>query len=322
MAAASAVIADTPTTTGCQPDPGAVIAALPLGGTFHGHGCYAVPNGLKITRPVTIDGGIYIDTNTTLPPFTHHGAPQLTPIIDVVSTGHVTLKNLVVQGTNMDGGFHPALVGQAGIKLESTRNTVITNVVTNHTFGDGLELWFNTRPGYGYPVTNLSVDGLIVRHAGRQGVTVGHVSGATLNNVTVLQAADSGIDFESDLPHVGSGNVVITNSNICYCGARTSINSIDYLSGPMILSNNILAGHVVVRNPQSSYGFTIIGGSLALPRNSPGTPPSGVYASGAAHIKFVGVEFSLIPGPNPPDGRYMMATDTSVITVIHELPHP
>ena|GEM_PF-3741391 len=311
----SAAMADPTTTTECKPDPSALISALPSGGTFHGDGCYSVPYGVKITHPVTIDGGTYFDSNTTPPPFTGHGQPQLNPIIDVVSTGHVTLENLVVQGTNADGGYHWALVGQAGIKLESTRNTVITNVTTNHTFGDGLELWIDFRPGHGGPVTNLTVDGLTVRHAGRQGVTFGHVSGATLNNVAVLQAADSGIDFESDLPHVGSGNVTIANSTICYCGARTSINSVDYLSGPVQLTNDTLAGHVVVENPQSAFGFTVTGGSLALPRVSPGTPPSGIYASRDAHIKFIGVRFSLLPGTNRPDGRYLLATDNSTITV-------
>jgi hypothetical protein len=315
LALVSAATADQTTTRDCNSDPSALISALPWGGTFHGHGCYSVNNGIKITKPVTLDGGIYIDSNTTPPPFTGHGQPQLNPIIDVVSTGHVTLENLVVQGTNADGSYHPALVGQAGIKLQSTRNTVITNVTTSHTFGDGLELWFDTRPGYGYPVTDLTVNGLTVWEAGRQGITFGNVSGATLNNVRVLQAADSGIDFESDLPHVGSGNVTIANSTICYCGARTSINSIDYLSGPVQLTNDTLAGHFVVENPQSANGFTMTGGSLALPRVSPGTPPSGIFASRGAHIRFIEVKFSLLPGTNRPDGRNLLSTDTSTISV-------
>ena len=159
---------------------------------------------------------------------------------------------------------------------------MITNVTTDHTFGDGLELWTDQRPGYGYPVTDLTVNGLTVRHAGRQGITFGDVSGATLTDVAVLQAADSGIDFESDLPLLGSGNVTIANSTVCYCGARTSINSIDYLSGPVQLTNDTLAGHFVVENPQSANGFTMTGGSLALPRFSPGTPRPGSLPAGAA----------------------------------------
>jgi len=131
----------------------------------------------------------------------------------------------------------------------------------------------------------------------------------------VLSAADSGIDFESDTPHVGSGNVTIANSTICYCGARTSINSIDYLSGPVLLVNDTLAGHFVVEHPQSPFGFSMVGGSLALPRVSPGTPPSGVYASRGGHIKFSGVRFSLISGTLRPDGRNFMPTDTSTISV-------
>ena len=311
----STAAANHTTTRYCKADPSALISALPSGGTFHGDGCYYVPNGIKITKPVTIDGGIYFDANTTPPPFTGHGQPQLNPIIDVVSTGHVTLENLVVQGTNADGGYHWELVGQAGIKLQSTRNTVITNVITSRTFGDGLELWTDQRPGYGYPVTDLTVNGLIVRRAGRQGITFGHVSGATLNNVSVLEAADSGIDFESDLPQVGSGNVTIANSTVCYCGARTSINSIDYLSGPVQLTNDTLAGHFVVENPQSANGFTMTGGSLALPRVSPGTPPAGIFASRGGHIRFIGVKFSLLPGTIRPDGKNVLATVTSTISV-------
>ena len=48
----------------CAPSPQAAIADLPAGGTFVGSGCYSVPNGLHLTKPVTIDGGSYVDSST------------------------------------------------------------------------------------------------------------------------------------------------------------------------------------------------------------------------------------------------------------------
>ncbi len=47
-----------PSLAGCQPDPAPAIAALPPGGEFVGTGCY-LTSGILITKPVTIDGGVY-----------------------------------------------------------------------------------------------------------------------------------------------------------------------------------------------------------------------------------------------------------------------
>ena len=83
-------------------DPAAAIEALPVGGVFHGSGCY-ITGGIVITKPVTIDGGTYND-----PVDTYTGRGSVLPIIRVKDTSYVTIENVVLNGANTVGGFHLA----------------------------------------------------------------------------------------------------------------------------------------------------------------------------------------------------------------------
>src|SRR6202011_6071120 len=175
----------------CKPDPAAAIAALPSGGVFNGSGCYKTA-GILITKPVTIDGGTFIDPVVTE---LTHGYDGIEPIIRIKDTSGVTVQNVTVTGLNSDGGYHRDLVGQEGIRVLSSANITLTNIITNNTFGDGLILGF--QPGRPRS-TNITVNGLVVNSAGRQGVTVAYATNSTLNDVTINSSADAGWDFESD----------------------------------------------------------------------------------------------------------------------------
>ncbi len=54
------VVAKPITSPRCKANPAARIAALPAGATFTGTGCYKT-TGIRITKPITIDGGTYND---------------------------------------------------------------------------------------------------------------------------------------------------------------------------------------------------------------------------------------------------------------------
>jgi len=247
----------------CQSDPSALIAALPSGGTFHGTGCYTVPNGIVIARPhVTIDGGFYYD-----PTKRGHG---IQPIIKILQVSGTTIENVALAGANVSGGTRARLVGEAGIKTESSSDTTITNVVTSNTFGDGLELWF---AGPHHPATtDTTVNGLTVVQAGRLGVTPAFVYGLNMNDVNVVSSAGPGIDFESDSPDVGSGNVAISNSTFQF------VNLVESWSGPITFTNCALRGHIVVGNAPGA--ITINGGSFAIPHRMHGTPSAGIQMTG------------------------------------------
>ena len=259
VAAAPTHSAGRPLRNRCQSDPSALIAALPAGSTFHGTGCYTVRNGIVIDTPdITIDGGFYYD-----PTMRGH---SIQPIIKILQVSGTTIENVVLAGANVTGGIHAKLVGEAGIKTESSSNTTIANVVTSDTFGDGLELWF---AGPHHPATtDTTVNGLTIIHAGRLGVTPAFVYGLSMNGVNVVSSAGPGIDFESDFAGIGSGYVAISNSTFQF------VNLIESWSGPITFTDCALRGHIVVGNAPGR--ITINGGSLMIPREMHGTPSAGI----------------------------------------------
>ncbi len=74
------------------------------------------------------------------------------------------------------------MVGEEGVQLISSSGVTLDNITTNDTFGDGLILAFTPRQP---PSTNITVNDYTVNNAGRQGVTVAYVNGATLDGVTI-----------------------------------------------------------------------------------------------------------------------------------------
>ena len=276
-----------PSPATCQPDPSVAIAALPSGGTFTGTGCYNVPNGIRITQPVTINGGIYNDPSTTGAVGVGYGGIQ--PVISIRDTHNVTLKNLSIVGGNPDGGYHSSQVGQTGIRVLSSDHVTIANVRTSNTFGDGLTL-FADLPKNKNPVSNLVVSNLTVTHAGRQGVTTAALSNAVLTNVNVVSAAAVGLDAESDLTGIGMGHVTFNHLT------AKGINLIDFLTGPIVFNNSVMSGHVVI-GKASTFPITVNHGTLTLPSSSHGYPPAGIYMPHGGNLTFAGTAVTR-PLPN------------------------
>ena len=264
----------------CQPDPSAQIAALPAGGTFTGSGCYTVPNGIRITKSVTLDGGTYIDPSNTPP-----AKGSFKPVIQAYETQGVTLENLAVQGGNPNGGYHGSLVGQSGIELISSSDVVISNVSTSQTLGDGLELWANV-PKNKTPNANVTVDGLTVNTAGRDGISPSNVTDSTFTNVSIGATGLVGVNLESDIKGIGAGNVTFANST--WTGTYVQ----EALTGPVNVTSDTLRGHVVIRtHVPVAYPITFNGGSLAIGH---WTIP-GVEVQGPTGATFSGMTFTHQP---------------------------
>lgn len=259
----------------CQSDPAAQIAALPAGSTFNGTGnCYTT-EGLTLTKPVVINGGTFNDPDVrgdTSAPFN--------PIITIKQTSGVTVENVTLNGTNTAGGYHGnPYVGEVGIKVTASNNVELDNVTTNATFGDGLEFGFSPRKP---PNVNMRVNGYTVNQAGRQGVTVAFLFGASLDGVTVNSAADTGVDFESDVG-VGSGDVFFQNANI-----HKSVWLQEPLQSPISFTDSTLSGHVIDRGGAATSMTPVMftGGSLTIARRISGTPPGGIWIDGPGNLVF------------------------------------
>ena len=257
----------------CQPDPSAQIAALPAGGTFTGSGCYTVPNGIRLTKSVTLDGGTYIDPSNAKP-----AKGGFRPVIQVYDTSGVVLENLTIQGGDPTGAYHAPLVNQSGIDLISSSNVTIANDSISQTFGDGLELWTN-----GGPNTDVVVTGLSINNVGRNGISPSDVANSTFTGVRIGNTGLTGVDFESDINNIGAGYVTISNSS--WNGTYIQ----EALSGPISFVDDSLSGHIVMTvRTKLLYPITFSAGKLAIGHWT----RAGVFARGPGAMVFNGTTFT------------------------------
>lgn len=283
----------------CKADPAPQIAALPPGGTFIGSGCYDTAGIVVTQNDVTLNfnGGWLLDSADR-------------PVIDVKNATGDTVENVHVDGTNPSGSFVPANVYQAGVELQSTVKTTLTNVTTWATGGDGLELWTD-EPVTGRNVGQLTVDNYKVSDAGRMCVTLGFVYNASLTGVDCASQADDAFDFESDDPGIGNGYVSISNSSGRY------VNDNAASLGPITFTDCNLSEIVWDDSAANGYPFTINGGTLDLVRTPHGTPPGAVTASGRGDLVLnnVGVTRNWLGSTLPLSGYSYVVTGVSSLTL-------
>ena len=278
---------DTTCSQPATPNLQTYLDSLPDGSVFRSSttACYLVPLGIVLTHPITIVGGTFYDTTDTRTAGTLDNS--LKPIILIKGTSRVSLSGVTAMGTNIGGDFAHRLVGQAGIKIMSSNNVTLTDVTAKNTYGDGLELVANFGNPVDTPVTGLSVEGFTTINAGRQGVTLAEVSSSVLNHVNVINPADAGFDFESDLAGVGSDNVTISN---CTDTAGFRLN--EFFSGPINITGCTGFHHVSLISPTSNAPITFTGGTLLCKRAiiQPCIDQNG------GSLTFVGVTIDRMPG--------------------------
>ncbi len=192
------------------PTPGPFVA----GQTYTLTGCQTVPpGGFSIPSGVTINGGAFLDSNNKQCPYprcapgTNRGRPAFT-----VRGSGATLENLSITGANV-GGYHDKLAFNAGVELEGSAGTTISNVHVGHVFGDCL----NLEPLRGAAssiistVTGLTVTAFSGSACGRNGLTCASVNGATFTGLTIGSNGQDPIDCEADQTHgEGAKNLTIT----------------------------------------------------------------------------------------------------------------
>ena len=253
----------------------AYLDALPDGAVFTSppSACYLVNEGVKITHPLGIVGGRFQDdSNTVAAPVPGKPAPSLHPVILIKQASDVTIEGVDLVGANDKGGYHAALVGQTGIDVRSSSNVTIADVTTLDTYGDGLTL--SNAAGAGKD-DDITVDGLTITRAGRQGITPDFVSGATFSHVDIVSEADSAWDFESDLPQMGTGNITITDSTW-----NGRINVIEPLTGPLAFDHDSSSGSFFLDDSKEPQLVTVTDSTMLLPANDFGDPTAGIVEHG------------------------------------------
>jgi hypothetical protein len=234
----------------------AYLAALPSGATFDAPpgACYLVDEGVIVSHPLTIVGGTYRDQSTTRPTT---GYQVLHPVIRIIDTSDVTLSHLSVFGADTTGLYREQLSTEAGVKVVSSSHVTLDDITVSDTFGDGLELVADLTHHITTPDTDLVVDGYTTDHTGRQGITFAEVSGATLTDVHVSSPWFDGFDFESDIPGMGSGNVRISD-----CTYDHSANLVEYLTGPITITDCAGSSAVALGSQHSDQPVRFVGGSV------------------------------------------------------------
>jgi len=326
--ASPVVLGPTPTSTPVSPVPprsaiatdcstnvstvlNAYLNALPNGAVFASPAtaCYLVDKGIKITHPLVIIGGKFVDQSTTVPPAVPgRGAPSLHPIILINYTSDVTIEDVNLVGADTTGAYRPALVGQSGIDVRSSSNVTIVNATTLDTFGDGLTLFL--APGHG-PDRDITVKGLTITKAGRQGITPAFVSGADFTNVNIVSAADNAWDFESDIRGVGSGGITITDSTW-----KGPVNMIEPLNGPLTFIGDSSSGRLTFDDRAKNQPVLVEYSTLLLPADDPVELPAGVILRGG-EMTFSHDVLGRQPSKRPPTGRAWLVTDGGQIVFNH-----
>jgi hypothetical protein len=287
----------------------AYLAALPDGSVFTSpaSACYLVDEGINIRHPLTIVGGRFEDDSDTVPArIPGREAPSLHPIILIKETSDVTIDGVDLVGANPTGKYHPALVGQSGVDIRSSSDVTVRDVTTLDTFGDGMTVFVASGKGKD---RNITVDGLTITRAGRQGITPAFVSGATFSHVDIVSAADSAWDFESDLPSMGTGDITISDSTW-----RGRVNLIEPLTGPLTFDHDQGSGSLLL-DDGTDQPIIVSDSTLLLPANDWGDPSAGIVLH-AGTATFSHDVLGREPSKKPPTGPAWHAAGTSHLTFI------
>jgi hypothetical protein len=150
----------------------------------------------------------------------------LAPIIRVNETDDIMLENLTLVGGHTSSSLDSSLVGEAGIEVRSSTGVTIDNVAATNTYGDGLD---------------------------------------TFSNITLTHSATDGIDFESDLSGVGSGDVTFNTVTL-----DDKLNMVEALTGPVAFNNMTFDGATrSLINATIGQPITFYQTSFLCERNSP-----------------------------------------------------
>ena len=131
--------------------------------------------------------------------------------------------------------------------------------------------------------------------------------------MNVVSSADTGWDFESDIPGVGSANVTVTNFS------GKGVRMIEALHGPITFNNPNVSGSITLTNEAaaSAQPVTFNNGNILIKSVYSGTPPAGVWVKGPGNLTFNNVTIGrqALPDPNKKvTGLAWSATDGAKIT--------
>lgn len=285
----------------------ACLASIPDGATWDGGGqTYIVDGGVTVPHTMTLTHATLVDSAALA------NAPGLhmAPIIEVQRVNGVVLSDLNIYGQHTRNGTAGRYqASQAGIRLRSANDVTIVNVQTFDTWGDGLEATANSSAARldNQPVTGLLVEGFASTNAGRNCLTGGEMFDAVLDHVTCIDNGRAAIDFESDSPSSGSGNVTISH---CSSG---SIHFLEYLTGPMTVENCTGVNDLMIASTHMAYPLTVTVADTAVTCQRRSPTPCILQKGGTVVLRndLIGRK----PGRQPATDPALSVTEGGTMTV-------
>ncbi|MGH9016712.1 MAG: hypothetical protein ACRDY1_03095, partial [Acidimicrobiales bacterium] len=216
-------------------------------------GCYQIDHGidLRFVSGLTVEDGTFQDLNATPGVNKGHGTPRGHPVLDFLGGSDVTVSDLTIIGVN-HGGYHPKLAFEAAIELQGTIGATLSGLTVARTFGDGIDLEplrggsDHKSGGIVNPSENITIDNVVIRGAGRQGITLASVNGVAISDVTMANVAMDAFDFEADQDGEGAKNVVIDD---CSFSQLLNISMEGAQTGPLTVENCVM--------PEADQGWAV-----------------------------------------------------------------
>ncbi|HXQ61343.1 MAG TPA: hypothetical protein VN796_03360 [Acidimicrobiales bacterium] len=143
-----------------------------------------------------------------------------------------TLQNLFIEGTYPGGGLRADMANASGIRTQGIVNLTISNVTTEYTWGDGLNLGpYLVPPVEGaQSLTGGTVENVVTNHTGRCGIAPIGVNNLTIDNASMTGTGYCAVDMEVD-----SGNTPV--DAVTFNGLTTdSFVELDNVTGPVSIS--------------------------------------------------------------------------------------
>jgi hypothetical protein len=184
--------------------PGAVYQVPPGG--------FWLDNNLNDNTDITIDGGIWLDTNNQRCALKcAQGSNQGRAAFTVIGGANVTFENMTIYGANQ-GGETLSLESNSGIEAVGTTGLTLSDVAISHVFGDCLALDTqvpNDEDLGKVANTDVTVNGFSAAACGMQGISLVDVNGFTARGLNIGSTAEDSFEVETDFNGVGAENIDI-----------------------------------------------------------------------------------------------------------------
>lgn len=184
----------------------AALNSLPEGGTvYFPNGIYMVSDDLIVPAKVTVKG----DTSSIVRRMPN--ALTTYNVFKVVEAGNVTFDSLIIEG---DREKHEGTAGEwgMGISFNAATDCVVRNCVISDCWGDGIYIGSHGTVGS----KNITVDGVRVDYARRNGISVINVDGLLVTDCDIRNTSGTapqyGICFECN-----ETNESVKNAHVSDC---------------------------------------------------------------------------------------------------------